>query len=117
MKGLSKVESQKREVNTGYNIQNKKGYYTPDISLKKQSKEKIKVTFIKQSNSYVFEFNLYDIISNQIDKVKEKMNLVGNPIYYNNSNKVDINKTFKENNIYNDSIIEIEDDDYNLWQK
>jgi hypothetical protein len=117
MKGLSKVESQKREVNTGYNIQNKKGYYTPDISLKKQSKEKIKVTFIKQSNSYVFEFNLYDIIRNQIDKVKEKMNLVGNPIYYNNSNKVDINKTFKENNIYNDSIIEIEDDDYNLWQK
>lgn len=117
-KVLSKVESKEREVNTGCKEKNKNGYYhTPDISLQKQSKEKIKVTFVKQSKNYVFEFNLYDNICNQIDKVKEAMNLVGNPIYYNNSKKVDINKTFKENNIYNDSIIEIEDDDYNLWQK
>ena len=108
---LSKVELNNIGAKTENENQNKKIYVTPDMSLKKYLKEKIKVTFIKPSSSHEFFFNAYDCISNHINKIRETMNLGPNPTYYYNSKPVDINKTFKENNIFNDSFLEIEDEE------
>ena len=42
--------------------------------------------------------------------IKQKINLGNNPVFVYNSNEIDKNKSFTENNIYNEFSIEIEDD-------
>ena len=89
-----KIKSQ--QINT-----KSKKYSTPD---------EIDIIFVKNKCNYKFSVLQTDSISNEIDKIRTKIDLGENPSYYYNGIKIDINKSCKKNNIiYNNSYIEIED--------
>lgn len=70
----------------------------------------IDIIFVKNyTNYYKLSFLDTDSISSQIETIRQKIDLGENPSYYYNGVKIDINKSFKENQIYNNSYIEIED--------
>lgn len=100
---ISNVDASKRGMKT-QNLPNKKIYTTPQAFEQKQ----IKIIFVKNNSTYEFYFSLSDSIISQLNKIKEKIDISDNAIYYYNSQLLDINKTFKENKICNGAFIEID---------
>ena len=101
---ISDVEASKMGLKS-QNPYNQKIYVTPDTFQQKQ----IKVIFVKNNSTYEFYFSLSDNIINQLNKIREKIDISNNANYYYNSQLININKTFKENNICNGAYIEIGD--------
>lgn len=98
---LSGVELPIKNIHSEANNKKIKRYVTP--------REKIKVIFIKNKYKYQFTFNESDIINDKIYEIKNSINLGSYPVFYFNGDIIDVNKTFKENQIFDGSIIEIED--------
>lgn len=70
----------------------------------------ITIIFVKNDIQYEIKVIETDIIRRQTHKIKAKISDLGpNPQYYYNGRKLDINKTFKENQVFNRSYLEIED--------
>lgn len=90
------IKNAKSEINRKI-----KRYVTP--------REKIKVIFVKDNTNYEFTFNESDIFNDKIYEISSRIKLGFNPFFYFNGEIVDVNKTFKENQIFNEAIIEIED--------
>ena len=59
---------------------------------------------------YSLYFKRSDSINNKINYIKQNIDLGNNPVFIYNSNEIDKNKSFAENQIYGESYIEIEDE-------
>ena len=97
---ISKVEVDYRNVKSGPVNNKKKVYSTPVV---------IDIIFVKNYIEYKLSFYDLDTIRSQNEKIRERIDLGPNPCYYYNGKILDVDKTFKENKIYNGSYIEIED--------
>ena len=97
-----------------------KRYSTPKEEVKtvkekekekeKKDEEIIKIIFIKNKQKYSLYFKRSDSINNKINYIKQNIDLGNNPVFIYNSNEIDKNKSFAENQIYGESYIEIEDE-------
>ena len=99
---ISKIQENELNFKSQYNNKNKI-YKTPD------QPKKYKVIFIKNDEEHSFLFDPKDNINKQIDIIKQKINLGKNPVFYYNSEEIDLNKFFEENKIVDDLKIEVEE--------
>ena len=86
--------------------------YNSNFNNKNILGEKITVTFVKNGNEYNFNFYEREKIIDKIEEINKIINIGPNCTYYYNSDHIDINKTFKENRIFNGAAIEIIDEVY-----
>ena len=91
-----------------------KVYHTPNKEAEKvkekEKGKKIKVYFVKNNKKYALEFISSDSINNNINYIKQNLDLGNNPVFLNNSNVIDKSKSFTENRIYDGFYIEVEDE-------
>ena len=91
-----------------------KVYRTPNKEAEKvkekEKGKKIKVYFVKNNKKYALEFISSDNINNNINYIKQNLDLGNNPVFLNNSNVIDKSKSFTENRIYDGFYIEVEDE-------
>jgi len=91
-----------------------KVYHTPNKKAEKvkekEKGKKIKVYFVKNNKKYALEFISSDNINNNINYIKQNLDLGNNPVFLNNSNVIDKSKSFTENRIYDGFYIEVEDE-------
>ena len=91
-----------------------KVYRTPNKEAEKvkekEKGKKIKVYFVKNNKKYALEFISSDSINNNINYIKQNLDLGNNPVFLNNSNVIDKSKSFTENRIYDGFYIEVEDE-------
>ena len=85
--------------------------------LKKEKKYKtpgkmINITFYKNNHKEKFEFDEADCINDKIEIIKNKINLGPNSKFYYNSEIVNPYQSFKENKIFDNCEIEIEEAEY-----
>jgi hypothetical protein len=85
--------------------------------LKKEKQYKtpgkmINITFYKNNHKEKFEFDETDCINDKIEIIKNKINLGPNSKFYYNSEIVNPNQSFKENKIFDNCEIEIEEAEY-----
>lgn len=70
--------------------------------------KEINIKFIYNGSKFPMKFSDLDSIGNNYDRIKNQVNFPDGKKFYYNSNVIDINKSFKENNIYNNCDIEID---------
>ena len=69
----------------------------------------INITFVKNGKKYDFSFFEGDRMVDQIEEIKKKINVGPNSTYYYKGDNIDINKSLKENDLFNGAEIEISD--------
>lgn len=105
-------QEESNKINISSNINNENKIRYNENSIIKSNEKKIKIKFIyNEGNSQKIEKDFYFLPSESIkdhyEEIKKEFNFDINNFYYNQE-EIEIDKSFKENNIIFDGMIEIE---------